>query len=69
LAVFYNPLTTPIERRIRLPLYYSGLTHEALVRYENGATQTLHLERDYSAEVNVTIPASGHTWLRFKAAR
>jgi hypothetical protein len=69
LAVFYNPLMAPIERRIRLPLYYSGLTDETLVRYENGATHILHLERDYSAEVNVTIPASGRTWLLVKAQK
>jgi hypothetical protein len=69
LAVFYNPLDTPIERRIRLPLYYTGLTDKAVVRYENGATQVLQLERDCSADLNITIPTHSRTWLVVKAAR
>ena len=69
LAVFYNPLEQPIERRIRLPLYYSGLTDKAVLRYENGSNGSLHLARDYSAEVKVTIPARGRTWVVIQAAR
>jgi hypothetical protein len=69
LAIFYNPLEQPINRRLRLPLYYSGLTDEALAHYENGLTQSLHLARDYSAEVNVTIPARGRTWISIRDAK
>jgi hypothetical protein len=62
MAVLYNPLSVPIERRIRLPLYYTGLTGPALVHYEDGRTSRIHLDRDYSAEVAVRIPARGRTW-------
>src|ERR1041384_5429682 len=67
LGIFYNPLSEPIQRRIPLPLYYSGLTDEAAVRHENGSTETVRLTRDYSAEVSLTIPAHGLTWFVIQA--
>ena len=63
LAVFYNPLEQPIERRIRLPLYYTGLTNQALIHHDDGSVDKVQLQRDYSAEVNVAVPARSPTWL------
>jgi hypothetical protein len=63
LAMFYNPLDQPIERRIRLPLYYTGLTARAVIRRENGEPEEVTLARDYSAQVSLTIPARGRTWI------
>ena len=65
LAVFYNPLPQPIEREIRLPLYYTGLTGRAIVRREGGGSEEIALKRDYSANVIVKIPARGRTWMTF----
>jgi len=65
LAVLYNPLSTPIERTIRLPLYYTGLTNQSLLRIEDAPPKRITLARDFSAEVTVTIPAHGRTWLTF----
>lgn len=67
LAMFYNPLRQPIQRRIRLPLYYTGLTDNAVVREEKGKPYRIKLARDYSAEVNVSIPAHGRTWVTLQA--
>jgi len=63
LAFFYNPLSTPIERQIRLPLYYTGLENSAVVFWENGKSGKIKLDRDYSAQVTAKIPARGRTWL------
>ena len=63
LAMFYNPLNEPIERRIKLPLYYTGLTDSAAVRQENDLVEEIQMARDYSVEVTVKIPAHGRTWL------
>ncbi len=63
LAVFYNPLETPIVRIVRLPLYYTGLTTAASVRIEGGAARKVPIGRDYGAEVSVAILAGGMTWL------
>jgi hypothetical protein len=66
LAMIYNPLPEPIQRDIRLPLYYTGLTETALIQREDGSTETLALARDYSATVKVKVPARGRTWLVVK---
>jgi hypothetical protein len=63
LAMLYNPLAEPIQRRIRLPLYYTGLTDHALVRHQDGSAEEVQLARDYSAQVTVELPAHGRTWL------
>jgi hypothetical protein len=67
LAMFYNPLNEPIQRRIRLPLYYTGLTSRAVIGWEDGHSETVALARDYSAEVTVSIPARGRVWLTASA--
>jgi hypothetical protein len=68
LAMFYNPLPEPIERRIRLPLYYTGLADRALATDERGSKTVLVLNRDYSAEVTVRVPARGRSWLIIQTA-
>ncbi|UTA67653.1 alpha-galactosidase [Emticicia sp. 21SJ11W-3] len=63
LVMLYNPLKENISRRIKLPLYYSGLTKVAKVREQNGKTTAYLLNRDYSIEITVQLPAEGYTWL------
>lgn len=63
LAMLYNPTTETIERTITLPLYYTGLSKQARVREKEGVAKTYILNRDYSIQVKVKIPAEGYTWL------
>jgi hypothetical protein len=63
LAMIYNPLNEPIQRRIKLPLYYTGLTNRAVIRWADGRSETLTLARDYSVEVTANVPALGRVWL------
>jgi hypothetical protein len=63
LAFVFNPLDQPIQRKLKLPLYYTGLSETAAIREKDGAARPVALARDYSAEVDVTIPAHGWTWL------
>ena len=67
LAMIYNPLDEPIQRRIRLPLYYTGLTKRAVIRREDGHSETLTLARDYSVQVTAEVPARGRIWLTVSA--
>ena len=62
LAVIYNPLEEPIQRQIKLPLYYTGLTDQAVVRWEDGRTEAVMLARDYSVMLTVKVPARGRVW-------
>ena len=68
LAVIYNPLSSPLEREIRLPLYYTGLKDSAFVVRDSGRKEKIKLSRDYSAVVKVTIPARSRTWLVLQAS-
>ena len=59
-ALLYNPTGVAVERTISLPLYYTGLTKTALIQVGEDQEQELELSRDYSVEVQVSIPAHGY---------
>jgi hypothetical protein len=63
LAVLFNPLPEPITRTVRLPLYYTGIEKEAVVRERDGTTRRYPLDQRDGIEVKVTLPANGVTWL------
>lgn len=63
LAMLFNPTDAPITRTIKLPLYYTGLSREASISEKEGRSKRYQLNRDYSVDVTVTIPANGSTWL------
>jgi hypothetical protein len=58
----YNPLATPVEKEIRVPLYYTGITEKARVKEQDHASQTVRMERDYSIPFKIRIPAKGYNW-------
>lgn len=62
LAMVFNPTNQVIKRTIQLPLYYTGLSQTAMVREQEGKAIKYNLNRDYSIEMEVTIPANGYTW-------
>ena len=66
LAIFYNPLDTDITRVIRVPLYYTGLEKTASISEQGGKARKYKLSRDYTVDLEVTIPANGHTWFLIK---
>lgn len=59
LAALYNPLPTPITRRIELPLHYAGLTNAAAVSINGAAPSVVPLDDQAKAAIDVTIPARG----------
>jgi hypothetical protein len=68
LAVLWNPLPVPVERRVTLPLYYTGLTERARLREKDGPPRVVALDREYEVMVPVTLPAQGFTWLVIEEA-
>lgn len=62
LAMFFNPTDEVITRTIQLPLYYTGLTDKAMIRELEGKAVSYKLNRDYTVELTVKIPAKGYTW-------
>jgi hypothetical protein len=67
LAMIHNPLDADVERDIRLPLYYTGLTEAAIVRGEDGVPRRIALDRDHSVTARVRLPARGRTFLTLEA--
>ncbi|MBN2295257.1 MAG: hypothetical protein JXM70_22695 [Pirellulales bacterium] len=67
LAMLYNPLNKPIERVIKLPLYYTGLTDTAMISIDGAPAREMRLGRDYELPLSVKIPAKGHAWVLIEA--
>lgn len=62
MLVIHNPASQSIQKSIRVNFYYTGLTKAALLRHEGGSSVRLELDRDYSADVQVDVPANSMTW-------
>ena len=68
LAMVYNPLDVQVTRTLTLPLYYTGLVENALVREQDGGPRRYPLNHRFEANVTLTIPAQGATWLTIEKA-
>ena len=67
LALFFNPTNKEIVRTLNIPLYYTGLAKKVEVRQEEQKKNlTYQLNRDYSIQLTITIPANGYTWYVFE---
>ena len=62
LAMVYNPTDQPVDVKLKLPLYYTGLTGKAAIREQDGPPQTYDLDRGYNVVVPVKLAPLGVTW-------
>ena len=62
MLVVFNPLTTPVEKTIRVNLYYTGLTTAAEIREGEHAPRTYSLDRGFNVDVPVKIAAEDMAW-------
>ena len=62
LALVFNPLKQPVKRDLQLPLYYTGLTDEALVRQKEGKPLIYQLDRDYKITIQLEMKPESVTW-------
>jgi hypothetical protein len=62
LLMVYNPLSTPVTKPLRVPLYYTGKTSTALVSERDREPQRCGLDREYDIDLPVTVPARGVNW-------
>jgi hypothetical protein len=68
LAMVYNPLAAEVKRTLALPLYYTGLTGHVSVREQGGEARQHELNSRFEAEVSLTLPGRGLTWLSIEGA-
>jgi hypothetical protein len=66
MLLVYNPLTEAVSRKIKIPLYYTGLTNTARVQVAGEKIQEYILDREYNIETEVTVEAQGYTWVLIK---
>ena len=62
MLVVFNPLEVDVTRTLTPNLYYTGLTDTARIRHEEGTPLSYTLNRDYTVELEVTVPAGGFSW-------
>ena len=62
LLTVFNPLPIPVSKTVRVNLYYTGLTDLARVRELGGVARELRLNREYTIDLPVQIPAQGMRW-------
>lgn len=61
-ALFYNPTNEKITRKIKIPLYYTGLTDTATIVEKDGKSIRVNLYRNYDALATITIEANSYNW-------
>ncbi|MBN3582030.1 hypothetical protein JYB64_06495 [Algoriphagus aestuarii] len=66
MLVVYNPTNHDITKTLKVPLYYTGLQDKTIAKFKDEKTQELTLNRDYSVEIEVRVPANGDYWISFQ---
>jgi hypothetical protein len=63
MVLIFNTLSSPIEREINLPLYYTGLSGSASIREKDEKATAIKLNDKSEVKITVKLPAKGFTWL------
>ncbi len=62
LALFFNPTKKDIIRKIQLPMYYTGLKKNAMIREQEKTSISYCLDENLNVELEVKILANSYTW-------
>lgn len=62
MLVVFNPLPEPVERLLRVNLYYTGLTEKARVREQDGPPRLFEIRRDGTIRLPVRVPGKSMNW-------
>jgi hypothetical protein len=62
LLMVYNPLDKAITRKIKIPLYYTGLSGSVKIGEKEGAKIKYQLDENKNIILPVSIPANGYNW-------
>jgi len=62
MLVVFNPLERPIEKTIRLNLYYTGLTDRVVISERDQNETQLRLSRSYEIDLKVRIESGQMNW-------
>lgn len=62
LMMIFNPTNQKIEKEIKIPLYYTGLTKTAKIREKDGIIKNYTLSRNYEATIKLSLPPNAYSW-------
>ncbi len=62
LMLLFNPTREKIEKEIKVPLYYTGLTQTAQIREKEGISKNYVLNRNYEATIKVLLQPDSYSW-------
>ena len=60
--MIYNPLDREVSKTLSIPLYYTGIDKKASVSEQGAAAHTFRLQRNYTIDLPVVLPAHATTW-------
>ena len=62
LAMVYNPTDAPLQQEITLPLYYTGLSDEAMVAEREGKAVRMKIDRQYRITIRPRVEPRSNNW-------
>lgn len=62
MLMVFNPTDQTITKKIKVPLYYTGLSDEATIREREGKAKSYRLNREYEVEIEVTVQPNWYNW-------
>lgn len=66
LLMVYNPLNEPIQRELRVNLYYTGVQDFARIAEQDGKARKMKVAPNGEVVLQVEIPAKSQTWFIIK---
>ncbi|BDD10406.1 hypothetical protein FUAX_28380 [Fulvitalea axinellae] len=61
-AMIYNPTERHLKKKIKLPMYYTGIKGKAIVKKEGGEAVEVNLNRNYDMEIEIDMEPNSYTW-------
>jgi hypothetical protein len=58
----FNPTDNLIRKKIKVPLYYTGISEQASVREQENPGSTFTLNRQYEIEMEVEVAPNWYNW-------
>ena len=60
--IVFNPTDKVIRKKIKVPLYYTGISYEAKLREQENQANTFELNRNYEIEFEVEVAPNWYNW-------
>ena len=66
LLMVYNPLNQQVRKKLRVNVYYTGLSKKVTLTDSKGKSERFEIDRDYNILVPVNIEPNSEEWYIMK---